>query len=58
MLSGGGALLSGLSKLISEKTKQDVYVAKRPLDCVVDGIYKIMTKDGFDSALTVVNHKR
>ena len=58
MLSGGGALLSGLSQLIGEKTKQDVYVAKRPLDCVIDGIYKIMTKDGYESVLTVVNHKR
>ena len=58
MLSGGGALLSGLSELISEKTKLDVYVAKRPLDCVVDGIHKIMTKEGFDSVLTVVNHRR
>ena len=58
MLSGGGALLSGLSELISEKTKLDVYVAKRPLDCVVDGIHKIMTKEGFESVLTVVNHRR
>jgi len=58
MISGGGALLSGLSQLISEKTKVDVYVAKRPLDCVVDGIHKIMTKEGYESVLTVVNHKR
>ena len=58
MISGGGALLSGLSELISEKTKLDVYVAKRPLDCVIDGIHKIMTKEGFESVLTVVNHRR
>lgn len=58
MLSGGGALLSGLSQLVSETTKVDVYVAKRPLDCVADGIHKIMTKDGYESILMVVNHKR
>ncbi|MBQ7400373.1 MAG: rod shape-determining protein [Clostridia bacterium] len=57
-ISGGGALLSGLSLLISQKTKVDVYVAKRPLDCVIDGIHKIMTKDGYESVLTMVNHKR
>ncbi len=57
-VSGGGALLPGLSQLISEKTHLNVYVAKRPLDCVVDGIHRIMTKDGFSSVLTVINHKR
>ena len=58
MLSGGGALLSGLSQLVSEKTKVEVYVAKRPLDCVIDGIHKIMTKEGFESVLTKANHRR
>lgn len=57
-LSGGGALLSGLSLLISQKTKVDVYVAKRPLDCVVDGIHKIMTKDGYESVLSKSSNKR
>lgn len=58
MLSGGGALLSGLSQLVSEKTKVDVYVAKRPLDCVIDGIHKIMTKEGYESVLTKANHRK
>lgn len=57
-LSGGGALLSGLARLVSEKTHVTVYVAKRPLDCVADGIVKIMSKGGYESVLTVVNHKR
>ena len=57
-ISGGGALLSGISQLIADKTKLDVYVAKRPLDCVVDGIHKIMTKEGFESVLAIANHKR
>ena len=58
MLSGGGALLAGLSQLVSEKTKVDVYVAKRPLDCVIDGIHKIMTKEGYESVLTKANHRK
>lgn len=37
MLTGGGALLRGLDKLISAETKIPVLVAENPLDCVVDG---------------------
>ncbi|MGN0543389.1 MAG: rod shape-determining protein [Acutalibacteraceae bacterium] len=37
MLTGGGALLRGLDKLISTETKIPVLVAANPLDCVVDG---------------------
>ena len=40
MLTGGGALLRGLDTLISENTGMPVYVAERPLDCVVDGTGK------------------
>ena len=38
MLSGGGALLSGLSTLISERTGVRVTVAKKPLESVCLGI--------------------
>lgn len=37
MLTGGGALLRGLDKLISEETKMPVHIAEAPLDCVVEG---------------------
>lgn len=37
MLTGGGALLRGLDRLISAETKMPVHVADNPLDCVVDG---------------------
>ncbi|NCC87539.1 MAG: rod shape-determining protein [Clostridia bacterium] len=37
MLTGGGALLRGLDRLISEETRMPVHVAENPLDCVVDG---------------------
>ena len=37
MLTGGGALLRGLDRLIAVETKMPVHVAENPLDCVVDG---------------------
>ncbi len=37
MLTGGGALLRGLDRLISLETKIPVHIAANPLDCVVDG---------------------
>lgn len=39
-LTGGGALLRNLDKLISRETNMPVNVAERPLDCVVDGTGK------------------
>ncbi len=36
-LSGGGALLRGIDKLISTETGMPVHVADNPLDCVADG---------------------
>ncbi len=37
MLTGGGALLRGLDKLIAAETKIPVRIADNPLDCVADG---------------------
>ena len=37
MLTGGGALLRGLDKLLSSETKIPVLIATNPLDCVADG---------------------
>lgn len=42
MLTGGGALLRGIDALISDNTGMPVYVAERPLDCVVDGTGKCL----------------
>jgi len=37
VLAGGGALLRGLDRLISEETMMPVLIAKDPLSCVVIG---------------------
>ena len=37
MLTGGGALLSGLDKLISQETGMPVHIANEPLNCVALG---------------------
>ncbi len=40
-LSGGGALMRGLSVYLREKTRLSVRVADNPLDCVINGIGKL-----------------
>ncbi len=48
-LMGGGALLRGLSELISAETSMPVQVADNPLDCVVMGLAKrIEDTEAFD----------
>ena len=38
MLTGGGALLREIDKLISQETKIPVHVAVDPMDCVAAGM--------------------
>jgi len=42
VLSGGGALIKNIDKLISMKTGMPVYIAEEPLDCVVKGAGKTL----------------
>ena len=42
MLTGGGALLRGLDKLIEKNTGISVNIAENPLDCVVNGTGKVL----------------
>ncbi len=37
VMAGGGSLLAGIDKYVSEKTKMPVYIAEDPLSCVVKG---------------------
>lgn len=50
-LAGGGALISGMPLLIKDKTGLPVMVAPHPLDCVADGIIKVMTTSGYKNVL-------
>lgn len=43
-ISGGGALIKGLDKLIYDTLKIPVYVAENPLECVVKGTGKYFTE--------------
>ena len=52
-LTGGGALLHGMDKLINHETGMPVYVAEYPLDCVAEGTGKILENlDEYEELLT------
>ena len=42
VLTGGGALLKNLDKLLSKETNMPVYIADEPLECVVRGTGKVL----------------
>ena len=46
MLTGGGAMLRGTDRLISERTGIRVTVAKRPLEAVCVGISRVIESEG------------
>lgn len=51
-LTGGGALLRGLDKLVAQETGMPVSVAETPLDCVADGTGKVLENlDSFKETL-------
>jgi len=54
MLTGGGALLRGLDKLISAETKIPVIIAQIPLDCVADGTGLCLEND----SLSITSNKK
>ena len=45
MLTGGGALLSGLDKIIKIETGMPVCIAEHPLDCVALGTGRCLEKN-------------
>ena len=48
ILAGGGALLSGLDKLLSEETGLPIFVADEPLNAVVKGTGVMLQEDNLD----------
>lgn len=56
-LSGGGALIRNLDKLLSDRTGMPVYVADDPLECVVKGTEKAL--EDIEKLKTIIaNRKR
>ena len=55
-LSGGGALIKNLDKLIAQKTEMPVYIADDPLECVVKGTGK--TLEDLERLKTVLINSR
>ena len=55
MLTGGGALLRGLNKLLSQETGMPVNVAEHPLDCVAEGTGRMLDITDTGSAWRVRN---
>jgi rod shape-determining protein MreB len=47
MLAGGGALLRGLDKLLSEETGLPVHIAEDPLSAVAEGTGKVLSELAF-----------
>ena len=45
MLTGGGAMLSGVDKIIKLETGMPVVIAENPLDCVALGTGKCLEDD-------------
>jgi len=54
VLSGGGALLPGIDKIISEATRMPVWVADEPLTCVVRGCGKVLEDEQLQKRVKVV----
>ncbi len=46
MLTGGGALLKGIDRLITERTNLKIKIAPRPLDSVCLGIFRVIESEG------------
>lgn len=56
-LTGGGALLRGLDKLISKETGMPVYIAEEPLNCVARGTGKIIENMEILNKLSLSNKR-
>lgn len=56
VMAGGGSLLRGLDRLVSEETGMPVHVAEEPLSCVAFGTGKVL--DNIDILKKFVNQKK
>lgn len=49
VMTGGGSLLHGFTRLLAEETGIPIHLAEDPLSCVALGTGKILENEGFDS---------
>lgn len=56
ILTGGGALIENIDKLVSERTGMPVFIAEDPLECVVKGTGK--TLEDLERLKTVLVNSR
>jgi rod shape-determining protein MreB len=55
VMTGGGSLLKGLTKLASKETGVSVIIAPNPMDCVALGAGKYYDSKGFENSHTYDN---
>lgn len=58
MLTGGGALLKGLDKLVKQETGMPVKIAENPLDCVAIGTGKSVEDAEIFEKVLMMNNKK
>jgi rod shape-determining protein MreB len=58
VVAGGGALLNGIDKAISEATKMPVWIADDPLTCVARGCGKVLSDESLLERVRVVGGLR
>lgn len=58
ILTGGGALLKGLGKLINASTEIPVYIAENPIECVAIGAGSALDIDAVKRASMITRKKR
>jgi rod shape-determining protein MreB len=46
VMAGGGSLLPGIDKVVSEETRMPVWIAEDPITCVVRGCGKVLEEPG------------
>ena len=58
MLTGGGALLRGLDKLVKQETGMPVQIAEEPLDCVALGTGKSVEDQEIFEKVLLMNARK
>jgi rod shape-determining protein MreB len=58
MMAGGGSLITGIDKLMSDETRMPVYITEDPMTAVVRGCGKVLEDEGLLRKVKVVGGLR